>query len=74
MGVFEMTKSMMETIVAATHGGAITVIGGRDTATACTEYKTEEKVGGERESYMTTAALRLIGSSNIENWSPEEVL
>jgi len=50
MGVFEMasfeagTKTMMENIVAATEGGATTVIGGGDTATACKVYKTEDKV------------------------------
>merc|ERR1712232_749548 len=50
MGVFEMatfeagTKSLMDNVVAATAGGAISVIGGGDTATACKKYKTEEKV------------------------------
>merc|ERR1719247_3849219 len=50
MGVFEMapfeggTKSLMDDVVAATKAGAITVIGGGDTATACKKYKTEEKV------------------------------
>jgi len=50
MGVFEMasfeggTKTMMDNIVAATSGGAITVIGGGDTATACKKYGTEDKV------------------------------
>merc|ERR1711988_1995555 len=50
MGVFEMksfeagTKSMMDTIVEATAAGTITVIGGGDTATACKNYDTEDKV------------------------------
>ena len=50
MGVFEMaafetgTKSMMDTVVEATKAGAITVIGGGDTATACKKYDTEDKV------------------------------
>merc|ERR1712038_543233 len=50
MGVFEMaafeegTKTMMDNIVAATEGGAVTVIGGGDTATACKKYGTEDKV------------------------------
>merc|ERR1711963_1043782 len=35
---------MMTNIVAATEGGAITVIGGGDTATACKKYGTEDKV------------------------------
>merc|ERR1711934_1010087 len=50
MGVFEMgafesgTKSLMEAVVAATEGGAVSVIGGGDTATACKKYKTVDKV------------------------------
>merc|ERR1712050_626548 len=50
MGVFEMksfeagTKSMMDTVVEATKAGVITVIGGGDTATACKNYDTEDKV------------------------------
>jgi len=50
MGVFEMasfeagTKSMMDTMVKATEGGIITVIGGGDTATCCKKYDTEDKV------------------------------
>lgn len=50
MGVFEMasfeggTKTMMDNIVAATQSGAVTVIGGGDTATACKKYNTEDKV------------------------------
>merc|ERR1719390_346331 len=50
MGVFEMgafeggTKSLMEAVVAATENGAVSVIGGGDTATACKKYKTVDKV------------------------------
>merc|ERR1712139_686680 len=50
MGVFEMksfetgTKSMMDTMVEVTTTGTITVIGGGDTATACKNYDTEDKV------------------------------
>merc|ERR1719284_1806195 len=50
MGVFEMakfeggTKALMDTIVDVTRKGAVTVIGGGDTATACKKYKTEDKV------------------------------
>jgi phosphoglycerate kinase len=50
MGVFEMksfeagTKKMMDKIVEVTKTGAITVIGGGDTATACKNYDTEDKV------------------------------
>jgi len=50
MGVFEMksfetgTKSMMDTIVEVTKTGTVTVIGGGDTATACKNYDTEDKV------------------------------
>jgi len=50
MGVFEMksfeagTKTMMDKIVEVTKTGTITVIGGGDTATACKNYDTEDKV------------------------------
>jgi phosphoglycerate kinase len=50
MGVFEMakfetgTKALMDDVVAATAAGAVTVIGGGDTATACKKYGTEDKV------------------------------
>jgi len=50
MGVFEMgkfepgTKSLMEAVVEATGSGAVSVIGGGDTATACKKYKTVDKV------------------------------
>ena len=38
------TKTMMDNIVEVTTKGAITVIGGGDTATACKNYNTEDKV------------------------------
>merc|ERR1712014_201547 len=50
MGVFEMskfeagTKMLMDAVVDATSKGVITVIGGGDTATACKQYNTEDKV------------------------------
>eukprot|EP00930_Biecheleria_cincta_P101444 TRINITY_DN930_c0_g1_i2.p1 TRINITY_DN930_c0_g1~~TRINITY_DN930_c0_g1_i2.p1 ORF type:complete len:435 (+),score=121.24 TRINITY_DN930_c0_g1_i2:52-1305(+) len=50
MGVFEMpkfetgTKTLMDAVVDATSKGVITVIGGGDTATACKQYNTEDKV------------------------------
>jgi len=50
MGVFEMpkfeagTKTLMDAVVDATTKGVITVIGGGDTATACKQYNTEDKV------------------------------
>merc|ERR1712048_1226981 len=46
MGVFEMgkfeagTKSLMDAVVGATEKGAVSVIGGGDTATACKKYNT----------------------------------
>merc|ERR1719389_217977 len=50
MGVFEMpkfeagTKTLVDAVVDATSKGVITVIGGGDTATACKQYNTEDKV------------------------------
>merc|ERR1712048_649984 len=50
MGVFEMgkfeagTKSLMDAVVGATAAGAVSVIGGGDTATACQKYNTADKV------------------------------
>ncbi|PIC51263.1 hypothetical protein B9Z55_001840 [Caenorhabditis nigoni] len=49
-GVFEFdkfatgTKSLMDEVVKATSSGAITIIGGGDTATAAKKYNTEDKV------------------------------
>merc|ERR1712048_1361675 len=50
MGVFEMapfetgTKSLMDAVVASTANGAVSVIGGGDTATACNKDGTIDKV------------------------------
>ena len=45
MASFETgTKAMMDDVVKATKAGAITVIGGGDTATCCKKYNTESKV------------------------------
>jgi len=50
MGVFEMgkfesgTRELMKAVVAATKDGAVSVIGGGDTATACKKYDTVSKV------------------------------
>jgi len=50
VGVFEWehfengTKSVMEAVVAATKNGAVTIIGGGDTASAAAKYGAEEKV------------------------------
>merc|ERR1740121_3487977 len=69
MGVFEMdsfatgTKAMMDNIVEATQKGAITVIGGGDTATACKKYGTEDKV-----THCSTgggASLELLEGKNL---------
>ncbi|KAJ8921217.1 hypothetical protein NQ315_013689 [Exocentrus adspersus] len=49
-GVFEFekfangTKGIMDAVVAATSKGAITIIGGGDTATCCAKWNTEDKV------------------------------
>eukprot|EP01116_Phalansterium_solitarium_P023465 TRINITY_DN822_c0_g1_i1.p2 TRINITY_DN822_c0_g1~~TRINITY_DN822_c0_g1_i1.p2 ORF type:complete len:417 (-),score=179.67 TRINITY_DN822_c0_g1_i1:1367-2617(-) len=49
-GVFEFpafekgTKALMDAVVKATENGAVTVIGGGDTATAAAKYGTEDKV------------------------------
>merc|ERR1719237_1828473 len=69
MGVFEMskfevgTKSLMDAVVEATAAGVVTVIGGGDTATACTKYDTEDKV-----SHCSTgggASLELLEGKNL---------
>ncbi|KAH8024783.1 hypothetical protein HPB51_001197 [Rhipicephalus microplus] len=50
MGVFEWekfsagTKGVMDAVVEVTKAGAITVIGGGDTATCCAKWHTEDKV------------------------------
>uniref|UniRef100_A0A915PCM2 Phosphoglycerate kinase n=1 Tax=Meloidogyne floridensis TaxID=298350 RepID=A0A915PCM2_9BILA len=49
-GVFEWsnfdqgTKGLLDAIIEATKAGAITIIGGGDTATACEKWKAEDKV------------------------------
>ena len=49
-GVFEFenfakgTKGIMDAVVEATKNGAVTIIGGGDTATACANWGTEDKV------------------------------
>lgn len=49
-GVFEFdnfsagTKSLMDAVVGVTQAGAVTIIGGGDTATCCAKYNTEDKV------------------------------
>jgi phosphoglycerate kinase len=69
MGVFEMakfeagTKSLMDAVVAATSAGVVTVIGGGDTATACKNYNTEDKV-----THCSTgggASLELLEGKNL---------
>ena len=50
MGVFEWekfakgTRGVMDAVVEATAGGAVTIIGGGDTATCCAKFGTEDKV------------------------------
>lgn len=50
MGVFEFenfakaTKAVMDSVVAATAAGTITIIGGGDTATCAAKWNTESKV------------------------------
>jgi len=50
MGVFEFenfakgTKGLMDSVVAATEKGTVTIIGGGDTATCCAKWGTEDKV------------------------------
>jgi len=69
MGVFEFeafehgTKLLMDAVVAATTGGAITIIGGGDTATAAAKYGTEERV-----SHVSTgggASLELLEGKEL---------
>jgi phosphoglycerate kinase len=69
MGVFEMdkfeggTKAVMDAVVAATGKGAVTIIGGGDTATAAAKYGTEEKV-----SHVSTgggASLELLEGKEL---------
>merc|ERR1711937_587207 len=78
MGVFEMekfesgTKSLMDSVVAATAKGTITVIGGGDTATACKKYGTEDKVshcstgGGASLELLEGKVLPGVDALNLE--------
>lgn len=68
-GVFEIekfasgTKAMMDMFVAATERGAITIIGGGDTATCAAKYNTESKV-----SHVSTgggASLELLEGKEL---------
>lgn len=68
-GVFEWenfangTKSMMDMVVSATERGAITIIGGGDTATCAAKYNTESKV-----SHVSTgggASLELLEGKEL---------
>lgn len=68
-GVFEWdnfangTKTMMDFVVAATERGAITIIGGGDTATCAAKYNTESKV-----SHVSTgggASLELLEGKEL---------
>lgn len=68
-GVFEMeafssgTKSLLDACVSATSGGATTIIGGGDTATAVAKWNAEDKV-----SHVSTgggASLELLEGKNL---------
>uniref|UniRef100_A0A914UWS1 Phosphoglycerate kinase n=1 Tax=Plectus sambesii TaxID=2011161 RepID=A0A914UWS1_9BILA len=68
-GVFEFpnfakgTKGLMDAVVEATKKGAITIIGGGDTATACKKWDTEDKV-----SHVSTgggASLELLEGKEL---------
>ncbi|VUZ40767.1 unnamed protein product [Hymenolepis diminuta] len=68
-GVFEWTnfangtKAVMDAVVEATKNGAITIIGGGDTATCCAKWKTESQV-----SHVSTgggASLELLEGKTL---------
>eukprot|EP00918_Siedleckia_nematoides_P060707 GHVU01132526.1.p1 GENE.GHVU01132526.1~~GHVU01132526.1.p1 ORF type:complete len:416 (+),score=76.35 GHVU01132526.1:2-1249(+) len=68
-GVFEFanfahgTKGLMDAVVHATQKGAVTIIGGGDTATCCAKWKTEDKV-----SHVSTgggASLELLEGKTL---------
>ena len=73
-GVFEFdnfangTKALMDSVVALTSAGGITIIGGGDTATCCAKYDTEDKV-----SHVSTgggASLELLeGETGLLDFS-----
>ena len=69
MGVFEFpafaagTKGVMDAVVQATRDGAVTIIGGGDTATAAAQYGTEDQV-----SHVSTgggASLELLEGKEL---------
>jgi len=68
-GVFEFpnfangTKSLMDSVVAATKNGCVTIIGGGDTASCCAKWNTESLV-----SHVSTgggASLELLEGKNL---------
>jgi phosphoglycerate kinase len=68
-GVFEFpnfatgTKSLMDNVVAATKNGAVTIIGGGDTASCCAKWGTESQV-----SHVSTgggASLELLEGKTL---------
>jgi len=68
-GVFEFekfakgTKALMDAVVEVTQSGAITIIGGGDTATCCAKWNTEDKV-----SHVSTgggASLELLEGKDL---------
>jgi len=69
VGVFEFenfehgTKSLMNAVIEATKKGAVTIIGGGDTATAAAKYDAEDKV-----SHVSTgggASLELLEGKEL---------
>ncbi|XP_019625356.1 PREDICTED: phosphoglycerate kinase 1-like isoform X1 [Branchiostoma belcheri] len=69
VGVFEFekfaagTRGMMDDVVAVTQKGAVTIIGGGDTATSCAKFGTEDKV-----SHVSTgggASLELLEGKTL---------
>lgn len=69
MGVFEFekfekcTKAVMDAVITATKNGAVTIIGGGDTATAAAKYDAEDKV-----SHVSTgggASLELLEGKEL---------
>lgn len=69
IGVFEFcsfangTKSLMDSVVAATKNGTVSIIGGGDTASCCIKWNTEADV-----SHVSTgggASLELLEGKNL---------